>query len=344
MIFRLLSHQQQRGTMIDVGAHVGTALAPFASAGWQVVAFEPDSVNRRNLEESFRSFPNVSIDPRALADEPRKAATLFRSDVSTGISSLTPFHPSHVAADTTEVTTLEQVSEDRSIQSLDFLKIDTEGYDLPVLKGLPWRTLKPRVILCEFEDTKTLPLGYSFRDLADFLQERGYKLIVSEWYPVKRYGGRHQWRRFALYPCQLVDPRCWGNIIGTDSDLLHHADAANLSAIWTGRRELMTRIRSEECVEIALWKDIALAARRRVDDATAVALKSLSGQSVRQLGSVQVRQLPFDTLRKIVRMTVAVVPLGLSDLGLVRDPLFDEAVIESDQDDCLESHEIGQLE
>jgi FkbM family methyltransferase len=222
MIFRVLSHQQQRGTMIDVGAHVGTALAPFARAGWQVVAFEPDSVNRKRLEESFRSFPNVSIDPRALADEPRKAATLFRSEVSTGISSLSPFHSSHVAAGTIDVTTLETVSRDRSIRSLDFLKIDTEGYDLPVLKGLPWRTLKPRVILCEFEDTKTGPLGYSFRDLGDFLQERGYKLIVSEWYPVKRYGARHQWRRFALYPCQLADPASWGNIIGTDSEPLHH--------------------------------------------------------------------------------------------------------------------------
>jgi FkbM family methyltransferase len=221
MILRLLSHQQRSGTMIDVGAHVGAALAPFARAGWQVLAFEPDSVNRRSLEASFRSFPNVSIDPRALADQPRRAATLFRSDVSTGISTLSPFHHSHVAADAIEVTTLEKVSEERSIHDLDFLKIDAEGYDLPVLKGLPWRTLKPRVILCEFEDSKTLPLGYSFRDLADFLQERGYRLIVSEWHPVKRYGARHRWRRFALYPCQLVDPNCWGNIIGTDSEPLH---------------------------------------------------------------------------------------------------------------------------
>jgi hypothetical protein len=80
---------------------------------------------------------------------------------------------------------------------VDFLKIDTEGFDLMVLKGYPWtQSPRPRVILCEFEDAKTVPLGYDFHQLAAFLVGEGYQLIISEWYPVKAYGGLHRWRRF----------------------------------------------------------------------------------------------------------------------------------------------------
>ena len=34
--------------MIYVGAHFGSALAPFARQGWQIFAFEPDPQNREN--------------------------------------------------------------------------------------------------------------------------------------------------------------------------------------------------------------------------------------------------------------------------------------------------------
>jgi len=50
-----------------------------------------------------------------------------------------------------------------------FLKVDTEGFDLPVLRTFPWQANRPMVVVCEFEDHKTVPLGYTYRDMADFL-------------------------------------------------------------------------------------------------------------------------------------------------------------------------------
>jgi FkbM family methyltransferase len=218
IVFALFKNRQQGGTMIDVGAHFGSSLAPFARSGWQIVAFEPDDDNRKALEKSFGSLANVHIDPRGLSDEPRNDVPFFTSEVSTGISGLSAFHPSHVASGRIDVTTLDRVCANRNLQSLDFLKIDTEGFDLFVLKGFPWRRFKPRVILCEFEDAKTVPLGYSFHDLAGYLQDKGYALVVSEWCPIKEYGGVHDWRRFSRYPGQLKDAKGWGNIIAVDSE------------------------------------------------------------------------------------------------------------------------------
>jgi FkbM family methyltransferase len=215
-VFQVLKGADYPGLMIDVGAHYGSSLAPFAEHGWQVLAFEPDSANRRVLTHAYGTHPNVIIDPRACSDQVQPEVTLFTSAESTGVSGLSAFLESHHATERVPVTTLGVALNDHGLTSspVDFLKIDTEGFDLTVLKGYRWEThAHPSVILCEFEDTKTTPLGYNFHDLAAHLIKHDYQLIISEWYPIKRYGGTHGWRCFITYPCQLADPQGWGSII-----------------------------------------------------------------------------------------------------------------------------------
>jgi len=215
-VFQILMGADKPGLMIDVGAHYGSSLAPFAHAGWQVLAFEPDSANRHKLSEAFGTYPNVTIDPRACSDQVQLSATLFTSVESTGVSGLSAFLKSHQATEHVPVTTLAVALKEHGLAStpINCLKIDTEGFDLMVLKGYPWETrAHPLLILCEFEDAKTIPLGYNFHDLAAYLIQYDYHLIISEWYPIERYGGKHRWRRFMTYPCQLADPQGWGNII-----------------------------------------------------------------------------------------------------------------------------------
>ncbi len=232
--FDALDADTFKGLMIDVGAHYGSILSPFALSGWQVIAFEPDSKNREKLVESFGDSQNVIIDARAVSDQPREKAVLYRSEESTGISGLSSFHSSHQIAEEIEVTTLENVFDEHGLthEEVTFLKIDTEGFDLHVLRGFPWLKSSPHLILCEFEDSKTAQLGYTFHDLADFLVGHGYRLIVSEWHPIKEYGGIHDWRRFATYPCQLEDLKAWGNIFATKKDEIYESllNICNLSS------------------------------------------------------------------------------------------------------------------
>jgi hypothetical protein len=93
--------------------------------------------------------------------------------------------------------------------SVDFLKIDTEGHDLFVLQGFPWERNRPQVIECEFEDLKSKPLGYTTKDMADFLVGKGYTVYVSEWHPILKYGQRHDWHRLQKYPCDLACYEAW---------------------------------------------------------------------------------------------------------------------------------------
>ena len=131
------------------------------------------------------------------------------------MSGLQAFLPSHKSQYLVDVTPLADVIAEKSITAIDFLKIVTEGFDLLVLKGMNWEKIQPRLILCEFEDSKTLPLGYSYHDMAHYIVEQGYKVIVSEWKPIKRYGEKHAWRGFYTYPHQLKADRAWGNLIAS---------------------------------------------------------------------------------------------------------------------------------
>jgi tetratricopeptide (TPR) repeat protein len=74
------------------------------------------------------------------------------------------------------------------------------------------------VIQCKFDDQKTVPLGYTFHDLAQFLIEKGYTVIVSEWHPLIKSRIKQDWYRLTKYPCQLGDVKAWGYLIAFKSE------------------------------------------------------------------------------------------------------------------------------
>jgi len=218
IIYEAIKDTARAKTMIDVGACSGGSLEAFARAGWRVYAFEPDPTNRTGLKRLCRRLASVAVDERAVSNKNEKECPFYTSSVSSGISSLRAFHPSHKESETVETVTLDTFCREKGVTEVGFLKIDAEGFDLFVLEGLGWDSIRPEVILCEFEDRKTVPLGYTFHDMAKFLVDKGYRLVVSEWYPVVEYGKLHRWRRFASYPCKPADKNAWGNIIAAGDD------------------------------------------------------------------------------------------------------------------------------
>jgi FkbM family methyltransferase len=203
---------REPGTMLDVGAHYGESHAPYLNRGWSVLAFEPDPSNRARIATQSAAG-RLELLECAVGERSIESADFYASDESTGVSTLVPFIPSHRPVCQVQVRTLSEVCAEQRIERCDFLKIDTEGHDLFVLRGFPWDTLRPEVILCEFEDRKTMPLGYDYRDLADFMVARGYTVFLSEWAPIQRYGVPHTWRRIVQYPAPLLHENGWGNFI-----------------------------------------------------------------------------------------------------------------------------------
>ncbi len=221
----VLEAEKRPGVMVDVGAHRGGSLAPFARAGWQVHAFEPDKANRRILKSRVGRYPSLVINEQAVTEETKGRVPLYTSQVSSGISSLTAFHEDHAVTDHVDVVALRDYVASSKIDEIDFLKIDAEGFDQSVLLGLLAENasgsqfvVRPRAVVCEFEDRKTVPLGYTYHDLAALLQGQGYQVAVSEWHPIQAYGTRHRWNRFFVYPGELQNSSAWGNLIAMRDD------------------------------------------------------------------------------------------------------------------------------
>lgn len=198
--------------MIDVGAHFGESLAPYLRMGWNILAFEPDPANRAKLQQQV-DVSRIRLFDAAVSDHAEDGVAFFASPESDGISGLSAFRDSHREVNRVRLVTLDSVLEKESVHKVDFLKIDTEGHDLFALKGFPWGRIKPEVILCEFEDSKTVPLGYSYREMGDFLITQDYSVFLSEWAPIVRYGVAHQWKSWRAYPCALSAEKGWGNFV-----------------------------------------------------------------------------------------------------------------------------------
>lgn len=225
-----------RRMMIDVGAFGGESFLPYVEMGWSIHAFEPDPRKYEELERL--DAPGVRLHRAALSDSERVEAPWYSSAEMPSISTLAPFDPSHRRSATVRVTTLTRALDAKEVPSVDFLKVDAEGFDLPVLRGFPWHRLSPEVVLCEFEDRKTRRLGYSTVDLGDFLLARGYRVYLSEWHPIVRYGGSHRWRRIVPYPSELLEPNAWGNFIAVrpeGADRMARAIFDTMAAEHTGR-------------------------------------------------------------------------------------------------------------
>ncbi|MEM9724734.1 MAG: FkbM family methyltransferase [Pseudomonadota bacterium] len=204
--------------MLDIGAHVGSSAAYFDALHWKILCFEPDEANRTSLIERFSDHDNVFIDPRAVGEEPSLQAPFFKSEQSTGVSGLHGFLESHQQDGTVDVTTVERIAAEHHIEHVEFLKIDVEGFDLPVLRGLNWNSLTPKIVEVEFDDDKTKKLGYTALDICQYLAERGYTLYISEWHPIIQYGTAHDWRRVYPYLGEETQISGWGNILAFQED------------------------------------------------------------------------------------------------------------------------------
>lgn len=204
------------GYMIDVGAHKGSSCIPFLKRNWNVLAFEPCTKTRRTLNLNILNL-NLShlikVDPRGVSNFSSKSHPIYSSEESSGVTTLTPFLNSHKIEETIDLVSLRDYFQNDDNLKIDFLKIDAEGHDFDVLKGFPFEKCLPNAIICEFEDKKTLPLGYSWEDMANFLLELDYHVYISEWKQIQQYGTAHHWHSLKKYPANLYDENNWGNLI-----------------------------------------------------------------------------------------------------------------------------------
>ena len=129
----------------DIGAHVGNRLGPWTTLGARVVAVEPQPQLMSYLKRQFGRNPNITLIESAIGEKPG-TANMYVSTRNPTVTSLSPAWIRQVKQDPSfsqvnwdrelvvHVTTLDALIKQFGLPTL--CKIDVEGYELQVLKGL----------------------------------------------------------------------------------------------------------------------------------------------------------------------------------------------------------------
>jgi FkbM family methyltransferase len=180
---------KQNMTFVDIGANQGeyTIFAAKRLIQGQVISFEPLSTSYNHLKENIKlnQFNNVMTYNFALSDT-KGYAKIYTSDdleihssFNEGLSSLYQSNYRNALLEKVEVEVFDRVWKNHNNLSLDIIKIDVEGSELPVLKGAinTIKKYKPLIIL-EINEETFQEAGYAKDELIIFLENLNYKFSL----------------------------------------------------------------------------------------------------------------------------------------------------------------------
>jgi FkbM family methyltransferase len=182
---------------LDIGANVGAhtlGLARSVGPQGRVFAFEPTDFAFEKLQRNLAL--NADLAARTVASQILLAASASDDHPQPQIYASWPLentgavHPKHrgrlATTRNASVDTLDLFAARHNIDRLDFIKIDVDGHELPVLRGgLGLLTRLHPVLLMEMSPYVHAEEQNSFADLVALLRDAGYAIRdAATWRPL----------------------------------------------------------------------------------------------------------------------------------------------------------------
>ena len=180
LIKQLINGSAGSGVLFDVGANVGDwscralDIAKTANKEFNLIAFEPCSATRDLLQSRLPANASVEVCAMALSSLEGEA-DFFSKGAGVGTNSLSAISGS--VAERVQLTTLDKFMERRNIERVAMLKIDTEGFDLNVLRGAGLALASGRIDLVQFEyNWRWLLNKASLFEVFRLIEDKPYRL------------------------------------------------------------------------------------------------------------------------------------------------------------------------
>ena len=193
-------------TIIDVGAHKGEFAqnALKIKSVNKIISFEPQKKIFKILNEKFENNDRISLNNFALSEKVEKKIMKINKMTATSTlnheinndslyfkfkSFLLYQKNSIVSEEEIDTTTFDIFFNQEKFDQNTLLKIDTEGYEIHVLKGSNQKIKEIKYILIE-NQFSNMYKNVKFKDCHKFLEDKNFKLLKKFRFPTLHYEDR----------------------------------------------------------------------------------------------------------------------------------------------------------
>ena len=178
IIARLLKGVK-KGFYVDIGANDPEVISNtkyFYECGWRGINIEPHPEMYQKITEKRQEDTNLNVGIASQEGE----LTFYKLDKENETAGST--FDRNVAEELTKkgyvisaeikmpvVSLAKVLSENAAGKKIDFMSVDTEGFDLEVIKSNDWNTYRPTVLIIETTINK--------EEIINFILEQNYKIV-----------------------------------------------------------------------------------------------------------------------------------------------------------------------
>jgi len=161
--------QKKLKTIIDIGAWWGPWTLNWSSRAKRIHAFEPNPDILPNLKQNTNKLNNCTIHNTALGDTTGNVSMEYKTHSGT-------CHIKNYNGPI-KLRTLDSYN----FQNVDIIKIDVEGFEIPVLNGAKQTILSQRPWIQIEGNSSGKKYGRHKIDIANLLKSWGMKRIAKRW-------------------------------------------------------------------------------------------------------------------------------------------------------------------
>ena len=179
-------HLKSGDVFYDIGANVGffsIIAAKLVGDTGKVYAFEPGKENAQSIRHNaqLNSFSQIEVIEKAVSNTSGEGQLLL-AEYSGGHALATADAPPDLAGEVTvDLVSIDDLIAQNKIEPPNFVKVDVEGAELDVLKGMreTIKTHKPTIIY-EVDDGDRTGYERKYRELANFFESLNYQVTQTE--------------------------------------------------------------------------------------------------------------------------------------------------------------------
>ena len=194
----------------DIGAHKGESINFFLKEikVKKIISFEASPINFEFLKKKknyyVKKFPNINIKIENIALGSENKNILFKQFDESSSSTFSRINKQSkyfkrkynilnflskeeiFKSFNLKIQTLDNYMEINNLKKIDFIKIDTEGYEYEILKGLRDKMNNVGIIMIEHHYDDMIKKNYTFRDINALLKVNSFAQIYKSKMPFRK--------------------------------------------------------------------------------------------------------------------------------------------------------------